>query len=121
MIRHVEIRSATPADIAEFYPSGSPRTAYTWSIIYKGKLAAIAGVTLERGGAVAFCDSKAGIDAPKMAIWRTSQEIYRRMQELGLPMITAPDPCIEGSFEFLKRLGFAPVGRRQGMEILRCR
>lgn len=118
MIKHVEIRTATIDHIREFYPSGCPRTAYAWAIYYKGKIAGLAGVTLERGGAVAFCEAKAGIGAPKMAVWRASKEIYRRMRELNLPMITAPDPCIKGSFNFLQRLGFVPVGRRQGMEIL---
>lgn len=121
MIKDVEIRPATATNIVEFFPGGPQRSAYAWAIYYRGQLAGLAGVTLERGGAVAFCEAKTGIEAPKLAIWRTSKEIYRRMRELNLPMITAPDPCIKGSFNFLQRLGFVPVGRRQGMEILACK
>lgn len=121
MIKDVEIRVATPSDVRVFYPAGSPRSAYAWIVFYKGKPACLAGVTLERGGAVAFCDIKTGIEAPKMTIWRVSKEIYSRMKHLNLPMITAADPCQAGACEFLKRLGFIPAGWQQGMEILSCR
>lgn len=118
MIKDVEIRRANAEDIKAFYPAGSPRTCYVWVAHYKGVPACLAGVTVERGGHVAFCDIKQN-DAPKMTVWRTAKVLFNHMKSLGLPMMAIYcDPELQRmGQEFVKRLGFRYVTTRNGAEI----
>lgn len=122
-MKDVEIRKATAEDVKAFYPEGLPtNSAYVWVAIYKGELACIAGLTVSRFGAVAFSDLKPiAKTAPKRVIWETAKQLFAEIKGLGLPMITAADPCLKGSKEFLERLGFTHVGPRYGKEVFSCK
>lgn len=116
-MQDVEIRVATAADVREFYPDGPPRTVHAWLASYKGKPACLAGVILDRNGAVAFSDLKSGIIAPKITIWKTAVTLLKLIQGLQLPVITG----VEGKrSKFLERLGFEPTRRNGPWQMYKC-
>lgn len=121
MIKDVEIRQATAESIKEFYSEGCPRTCYGWIAYYKGKAACFAGVTMERHGAVAFCDIKEN-DAPKLTVWRTAKIMFANIKALGLPMMAIycePENQRRGQ-AFIRKLGFKYSHTFHGMEIYKC-
>jgi len=122
MIKDVEIVKATAENIRYFYPDGCPRTCYGWIAYYKGQPACFAGVTVERGGYVAFCDLKPDINAPKQTIWRAAKIMFENMRSLNLPMMAIycePHKQRQGQ-KFVERLGFRYSHTYDGMEIYKC-
>lgn len=122
MIKDVRIETATSEAIKAFYPEGCPRSCYGWIAYYKDQPACFAGVTLERTGAVAFCDIRKN-DAPKLTVWRTAKAMFEKIKNLGLPIVAiygCPAEQRRGQ-SFVKRLGFEYAYTYDGMEIFKCR
>lgn len=115
-IKDVEIKQATAADIAHFYPNGSPRTCYAWVAYYLGKPACLAGITVERGGCVAFSEILPNA-APKVTIWRAALALLDHIVSLKLPMVAGCEEMDARAQDFVKRLGFKRMNNMQGMEI----
>lgn len=121
MIKDVRIEQATSESIKAFYSEGCPHTCYGWIAYYKDQPACFAGVTLDKSGAIAFCDIKEN-DAPKMTVWRTAKAMFENIKSIGLPMI-APycDPENQRSGQsFVKHLGFEYAYTYNGMEVFKC-
>lgn len=121
MIKDVRIEKATSAMIKAFYPEGPPHSCYAWIAYYKDKAACLAGVTLAKGGAIAFCDIKEN-DASPRTIFLTAKILLEKMKSLGLPMMaTYCDPFNERRGQnFIKHLGFKYERTTLGVEIFKC-
>lgn len=116
-IKDVEIRQATAQDIRDFYSFDCPRTSYVWVALYKGIPACIAGLTIGRGGCVAFSEVKAGIDAPKRTIWLTAVALMEHIRSLKLPMYAACEFHDKMAQKFVRKLGFIRQRNLQGAEL----
>jgi hypothetical protein len=105
-----QIRPAQAADIAAFSEFPLPRTIKALVVIYKGELAAIAGVTLENGLAEVFSHVKDGVDAPSITVWRCALQLIQWVKEQNLPAIAVASHDKPRSGAFLERLGFTYMG-----------
>lgn len=116
-IKNVTIRRASAEDIRYFYPDGAPRTSHAWLALYKNQPACLAGLTVERGGCVAYSEILPGIVAPKATIWRTARALMEHIKSLNLPMYAACDPVNISAQKFVERLGFKHERLFQDMEL----
>jgi len=119
MIKDVEIRQATAEDIKTFYPDGSPRTCYAWVALYRGLPVCIAGLIIQRTGAIIFSDMLPH-GAPKRTAWLVIRELYARIVALGIPFYTAIECDNERSRRLFKHLGMVYLRTVSGEEVYTC-
>lgn len=100
----IEIVPVTAAHIVQFYGQPSDISMRAFSVFYHGELSAIAGVSMRHGWMTFFSDVNR--DAPKLAIWKASKEIVRRIKAMGIESLAVASPAIENSGQYLERLGF---------------
>lgn len=109
-----EIRPITSDDVLAFWGRFPDQTIRGYAVDYEGELACIAGVTVERRYAVVFSEIKEGINAPKVIIWRATNEIINKLKQLHITLVAVASADIPGSDKFLERLGFTYAGEYDG-------
>jgi len=116
---NLEVRPAKLADILEFNGAPAGKTIKAFSIFWHGKLAAMAGITIEPGRLVFFSDVKEDIDPPKLTIWRASKYIVSRIKEMGVPVVAVANKEKKNSEQYLEKLGFTFIGEAGGERVYR--
>jgi len=90
-----------------------------WSIDYKDKLVAIAGVEYQPSVPVCFSDIVDNIDAPKKKIYRGIKEVWELIKEDHTFLAAICTDKYRNSESLLKKLGFDEVPAYRGEENMR--
>ncbi len=114
------VRPIRAEDIREFYNENLPKACRGWAIEYKGKLAAIVGVTITPTLMLAWSDVKPEVVASKRVIFETAKVLMIKVAELGYPVIYAvASPEIKTALDFLKHLGWEHIESSARGELFR--
>lgn len=101
------IRGIREDDIRDFYGENYRQACRGWAIEYRGKLAAIVGVTIMPTIMIAWSDIKADVRASRRVVYETAQRIMKLISELGYPVIYAVASYdLKNAPAFLHRLGW---------------
>lgn len=104
------IRPLTEDDLNAFYKKNLPRATKGWAIDYRGKLAAIVGVTIMPTLMLAWSDIKPDVVAPPRVVYETAKELMIKIKGLGYPVVYAVASYdIKTAPAFLKRLGWKHI------------
>ncbi len=112
-MREIEIRPTTSDDAQEMW-GHAPRVGIkAWSVFWRGKLACIAGYTIEDQGHVCFADMTEEAEAaPKMTIFKTAKALMKNIAKNEIVLIASPDVCKKNAERFLMAMGFSDTGRK---------
>lgn len=101
----IEIRPSTQADIVELSGHRARKTIRALTVLVDGRVACVAGITVEPDGAMAFSDTRAGLDVPRATIYRQARLLAAAIRGWGIPAVAIADPGRPNSGKFLERLG----------------
>lgn len=110
MDNRVHIRPLVAMDILKMFGFPLQQTCQGFAVEMDGKLAAIAGVMIQRPLMIAFSIIRPGLEVSPRLIWRTALELWEKIKGLGYPVLYAiASPDIPGAPAFLERLGFTHI------------
>src|SRR4051812_31439157 len=97
----------TEEAIREFYGQNYGQHCRGWAIHYRGKLAAIVGVTILPTLMLAWSDIKPDVKAPPRVVYETAKLLMIKISELGYPVVYAVASYdLKNAKAFLHRLGW---------------
>lgn len=108
------VRPATRADIDAFSDMANKPTVKAWVGEIDGRIIALAGLSLQGGRWIAFCDLTEEARGHKMTIMRTAKRMMDEARAMGLRYVYAEVSKDEpGAVRWLESLGFRLDPRSQ--------
>lgn len=105
----IEIRPATQADVAEFFPK-LDSTVYAWSVFHKGGLVCVSGIAITPTLMLAFSQIKPDLEVSNLTVWRCTKIIWDKMKAMNFNRLYAiADPALWSAPQFLSKLGFKHI------------
>lgn len=103
-----------PSVLADYYAMmGKPpqESVQSWTAIYDGEIAAIAGIKLKRNDMVFFSEMNPDRKYPAIAVFKGACAIVEEVRKLNVPVLSL-GTC--NSDRFLTALGFTRTGEAHG-------
>jgi hypothetical protein len=102
----ISVRPGTRVDYENWYGVPPEQTCRLWVAELDGKVAAIAGFTLEKTYTYAFSGMLPDLKVPPRTVFYWAGQLLAEMKKFGLPLLAKADPNMKNSGKFLEKLGF---------------